>query len=294
MKLHEEFKLYETMWDDNTTSLKEGWDDQVALADKHLNLIVNKTGNNVYDDEDGYWSGDNEWCNRYMYYSNSVANVNQVQKLCDKYSTDVCTFYVFEDDAEEDPVSEIGYTLTNLDNADDDAIYESKKLTEAAPTNDYFTWTVGSESYDIGNNSELRAYIKAAAEEKLSVNAAKYAQLHSDDDKVWSAYYDVFEELITYYETQKYVDHQFINRLRVLKERILGDLHLDYDKQQVQQDVEALATACMEQFLKKMKKLTAFYKYNIDEPYCQNPIDTIKEELVDLGVSLACPNYINN
>ena len=70
-----------------------------------------------------------------MYYSNSVANVNQVQKLCDKYSTDVCTFYVFEDDNEEDPVSEIGYTLTRLDNTDDDAIYESKKLKEAAGSN---------------------------------------------------------------------------------------------------------------------------------------------------------------
>jgi hypothetical protein len=58
--------------------------------------------------------------------------------------------------------------------------------------------------------------------------------------------------------------------------------------------VEVLATACMEQFLKKMKKLTAFYKYNIDEPYCQNSIDTIKEELVELGMSLAQPNYIEN
>ncbi len=80
----------------------------------------------------------------------------------------------------------------------------------------------------------------------------------------------------------------------MLKERILGDLHLDYDKQQVQQEVETLATACVDQFLKKMKRLTAFYKYNIDEPYCQNPIDTIKEELVELGMSLAHPNYIEN
>ena len=72
---------------------------------------VKESGNDKYDDGDGYWSGDNEWCNRYMYYANSVANRAQVEELCEKHSTDKCTFYVLEDDAEEDPVSEIGYTL---------------------------------------------------------------------------------------------------------------------------------------------------------------------------------------
>jgi Na+/phosphate symporter len=47
-----------------------------------------------------------------MYYVNSVTNRAQVEELCEKHSTDRCTFYVVEDDAEEDPVSEIGYTLT--------------------------------------------------------------------------------------------------------------------------------------------------------------------------------------
>lgn len=81
----------------------------------------------------------------------------------------------------------------------------------------------------------------------------------------------------------------------MLEDRILGDLPLDdEDDQPAQQEVEVLAAACIEQFLNEMKKLTAFYKYNIDQPYCQNPIDTIKEELVMLGWALAQPNYIEN
>lgn len=93
-------------------SLKEDWDADVANADKLLDEIIKESGNDKYDDGDGYWSSEDEWCNRYMYYANSVANRAQVEELCEKHSTDKCTFYVIEDDAEEDPVSEIGYTLT--------------------------------------------------------------------------------------------------------------------------------------------------------------------------------------
>lgn len=93
-------------------SLREDWDADVANADKLLDEIIKESGNDKYDDGDGYWSSEDEWCNRYMYYANSVANLAQVEELCEKHSTDKCTFYVLEDDAEEDPVSEIGYTLT--------------------------------------------------------------------------------------------------------------------------------------------------------------------------------------
>ena len=93
-------------------SLREDWDADVANADKLLDEIIKESGNDSYDDGDGYWSSEDEWCNRYMYYANSVANRAQVEELCEKHSTDRCTFYVIEDDAEEDPVSEIGYTLT--------------------------------------------------------------------------------------------------------------------------------------------------------------------------------------
>ena len=77
-------------------SLREGWDADVASADKILAEIISQSGNENYDDGDGYWSSEDEWCNRYMYYSNSVANREQVEDLCAKYSTDTCKFYVFE------------------------------------------------------------------------------------------------------------------------------------------------------------------------------------------------------
>ena len=102
----------ETEEEEVKESLREGWDADVANADKLLDEIVSQSGNDNYDDGDGYWSGDAEWCNRYMYYTNSVANYEKVEELCDKYSTATCKFYVIEDDTEEDPVSEIGYTLT--------------------------------------------------------------------------------------------------------------------------------------------------------------------------------------
>ena len=119
MKLFEEYKLYEDMWDDTDhkevvaeSATDTSWDNQVAQANIFLDAIIKATGNENYDDGDGYWSGEEEWCNRYMYYANSVANLAQVEELCEKLSTDSCNFYVFEDDEEEDPVSEIGYTLT--------------------------------------------------------------------------------------------------------------------------------------------------------------------------------------
>lgn len=93
-------------------SLREDWDSQVAEADKILKEIIVQSNNENYDDGDGYWVDENIWGNRYLYYDNSVDNIDLVDELCDKYSTDNCKFYVFEDDAREDPVSEIGYTLT--------------------------------------------------------------------------------------------------------------------------------------------------------------------------------------
>ena len=94
-------------------SLTEDWDSQVANADKTLKDIVTQSGNDDYNDGDGYWSSEDTWCNRYLYYEdNYIDNVDLVKELCEKYSTETCQFYVFEDDAEEDPVSEIGYTLT--------------------------------------------------------------------------------------------------------------------------------------------------------------------------------------
>lgn len=69
---------------------------------------------------------------------------------------------------------------------------------------------------------------------------------------------------------------------------------MDSDTQEIQAKVEARANVCVNYFLQKMEKLTTFYQYNIDTPICQNSIDTIKEELTKLGMSLAKPNYIEN
>lgn len=173
---------------------------------------------------------------------------------------------------------------------------EDVALEEAAPTTpkyDPFTWTVDTKTYDISNNAELRAYIEAAAQDRLVTNAADYASLPTDD-KQWSAIYDVFKELIAFYDAQPNKDYAFINRLHVLKDRILGDMHKYADQLELQQEISDLADACVTRFLNQMKKLTKFYKYNIDEPYCQNLIDTTKEELVKLGMDLAQPNYIEN
>lgn len=329
MKLHEEFKVYENMWDTapvkNTlketsgkhttkqpkrllTEARSVADIEAEIARLQQELEQAKTaekkasyGGNIptdvwyWDiyfnpDEKGTWTSiDNDT----VYETKDAAlngAYNHLSELDDEgeLEYDVDDYYV---DAVKIPVSKVSTDALEWSGLGH-LLNESKKLNEAAPTKDYFTWTIGSDSYDISNNAELRAYIKAAAAEKLATNTAKYSK-YTEDDKVWFAYSDVFEELITHYETQPHINHQFINRLRVLEGRILGDLHLDdEDDQQVQQEVEALATACMEQFLSEMKKLTAFYEDNIDKPYCQNPIDTIKEELIALGMSLAHPNYI--
>ena len=122
MKLFEEFKLYEAMWDDNSrkeavaeSAIDASWDNLIAQADSFLDAIVKATGNENYDDGDGYWETEGTtWCNRYLYYANSLNNTNLVKDLCAIGSSKIpnANFYYTEDEMEEDPVSEIGYTLT--------------------------------------------------------------------------------------------------------------------------------------------------------------------------------------
>lgn len=122
MKLFEEYKLYEDMWDDTDhkevvaeSATDTSWDNQVAQANIFLDAIIKATGNENYDDGDGYWETEGTtWCNRYLYYVNSLNNTNLVKDLCAIGSSKIpnANFYYTEDDMEEDPVSEIGYTLT--------------------------------------------------------------------------------------------------------------------------------------------------------------------------------------
>lgn len=90
------------------------WDNLVAQADNFLDAIIKATGNENYDDGDGYWEAEGTtWCNRYLYYSNNLNNTGLVKDLCGIGSTKIpgAKFYYTEDDMEDDPVSEIGYTL---------------------------------------------------------------------------------------------------------------------------------------------------------------------------------------
>lgn len=99
-----------------TESLLEGtsdtsWQDLLTEADKLLDEICDQSGNGAWDDGDGYWSGTNEWTNRYIFYGR-LANIEKLQELCDLYSAKLnnIEFYFFDD--EQDEISEIGYIAT--------------------------------------------------------------------------------------------------------------------------------------------------------------------------------------
>lgn len=173
---------------------------------------------------------------------------------------------------------------------------EYEHLWEAAPpTNVHapFEWTIGDKTYNIIDDTELRAYLKDAVQNELTTNAAKYAN-DFGDDKTFMAYYNVFTELITYYENHEPVNKAFINRLNVLSDRYLSDLHSSYDKKNLQQDIAIIADACLSQFTAEMEKLSPNFKRNILEPGRQSDLDTIKEELIRLGMVLAHSNSIIN
>ena len=117
-KFAEEAGLHFELVEEEALNLKEfvhipafssmKWEDLLAEADKLLAELCAKSGNSAWDDGDGYWSGDDEWCNRYLYYTR-LANTTKLDALCDSYSKKLpnVEFY-FYDDAEEE-TSEIGY-----------------------------------------------------------------------------------------------------------------------------------------------------------------------------------------
>ncbi len=88
------------------------WEDLLVEADKLLEELCIKSGNDAWDDGDGYWQEEyTEWCFRKLYYAR-LANVAKLEKLCDVYSKKLpnIEFYFFDD--EEAEVSEIGYIAT--------------------------------------------------------------------------------------------------------------------------------------------------------------------------------------
>jgi hypothetical protein len=88
------------------------WQDLLVAADNLLNKLIAASGNADYDDGDGYWSGEEgyEWCNRYLYYSDTLNNTSKLDRLCASYSSKLpnVEFYYSEDLG----VSEIGYVAT--------------------------------------------------------------------------------------------------------------------------------------------------------------------------------------
>lgn len=92
------------------------WEGLLAKADDLLDELIGISGNTEYDDGDGYWQSEYDiWCNRYLYYSDTLENTAQLKKLCTEYSKKLpnVEFYFVEDKDLE--ISEIGYTATRED-----------------------------------------------------------------------------------------------------------------------------------------------------------------------------------
>jgi hypothetical protein len=95
------------------------WEDLIDQADELLDELCVETDNVFWDDGDGYWSAEvgREWTMRNIYHTAVLNNVDILKRLCDEYSKKLpnVKFYYYEDDFDEDAVSEIGYTAINAD-----------------------------------------------------------------------------------------------------------------------------------------------------------------------------------
>lgn len=87
------------------------WEELLERADELLTELSVVSDNKNYDDSDGYWEEEyTDWCNRYLYYSDTLNNSNKLEKLCDDYSKKLpnIEFYYVEDE----DICEIGYLAT--------------------------------------------------------------------------------------------------------------------------------------------------------------------------------------
>lgn len=87
------------------------WEELLNKADELLAELSVVSNNEDYDDGDGYWEEEyTVWCNRYLYYSDTLNNSNKLEKLCDDYSKKLpnVEFYYVEDE----DICEIGYLAT--------------------------------------------------------------------------------------------------------------------------------------------------------------------------------------
>ncbi len=234
-------------------SLKEGWDTDVANADKLLDEIIKQSGNEAYDDGDGYWSGDDEWCNRYMYYANSVNNIDLVNELCEKYSTDSCQFYVVEDDAEEDPVSEIGYTLTKtLEEA-----LDKNQAVEEVPS-DHKTADKGPSDKKGANK-----YADAFDVGEIDPNSGRNRTVENIEDV------EVSEEE-TLESLNEGIDKELDDKLKAHND------YIEYLKKMIEEEEASLAKATNEYVKKAIQRRLEAFKADLEEALP----DALKDEAI--------------
>lgn len=201
IKLHEEFKLYENMWDSKTEQEskpkqpKRPLTEARSVADIEANAKVAEekaSYNSNLPTEVWYWdvyfdpSEKGAWTSiEYdAVFETEDAAINAAYEHLDELADEGELEYDLDDyyvDAVKIPISKVSPDVLKCSGLDH--LIEGKKLTEAAPTNDFFTWTIGSKSYNIQDKTELTQYIEDAAEDKLTTNAAAYAE-NSDEDKI--------------------------------------------------------------------------------------------------------------
>jgi hypothetical protein len=97
------------------SSIPDDWRGLLNQADKLLDELIKASGNTDYDDGDGYWESEyTKWCFRYLYSNYELNNVEELDRLCNEYSTKLpnVEFYFsgYEDEGTE--VYEIGYIAT--------------------------------------------------------------------------------------------------------------------------------------------------------------------------------------
>jgi hypothetical protein len=105
----------ETVTSIDSDSASDDWKDLLNQADKLLDELIKASGNTDYDDGDGYWESEyTKWCFRYLYSNYELNNVEELDRLCNEYSTKLpnVEFYFsgYEDEGTE--VYEIGYIAT--------------------------------------------------------------------------------------------------------------------------------------------------------------------------------------
>ena len=262
-------------------SLREDWDAEVANADKRLEEIVKESGNENYDDGDGYWSGEAEWCNRYMYYANSVANREKVEELCNKYSTDSCTFYVTEDDAEEDPISEIGYTLIKGTNESlNEATINISKAEMAKLDKEVEEATKEVAKYKIPMKAQQNSACQtenvpdfdAVPEDQRE--AAKKA--YDRYQKAYAARPDRAKNIINYTDESlnEGIDKDLDDKLKAHND------YIDYLKKMIEDEEAALAKANNEYVKKSIQRRLEAFKADLEEALpaeLKNEVDANEE-----------------